>query len=400
MIEARLAVTKPGGETTEYTQQKEISADSVENQLQNDFYFGLVAEEGETQQGTLYQVSLWDVAPGGEGLTAQFNVNPATGSAEVGFEGTEMELNVMFVPFTYTAQGTTPDLTDPEYQQILIDGLYEQKPVTRVNATFHDPVPYNGNFTSVCGMLSTMNQIWQQEGAPSNMFYVGLIDTGAQSGTVGCATGGHVNANLWRTNKYSVAETIVHETGHNQGLGHVECPGAVWPDGQAPGGGYPDHPNGRIMATGFGIKSFQLFAWETTFDYMGYCGPAWVSEWTWGRTWDHLQNWTQQGDSAPQTPVLHHAIYPDGSEELWTSVAEIDSEELSGVHEVEFVRDGEVIASSPSTIQVLSDDQTIWITTPLPEGGLEAEFDLVRDISAEGVQEISSNQIKFASPVK
>lgn len=395
LVEARLNVTKPGGETSEYVLRKEISADSVENQLEDDFFFGLVADEGEAQPGTLYQVSLWDVTPGGESLTEQFNVNPATGSAEVGFESTEMEMNVMFIPFNYTAQGTTPDLQDPVNQQLLIDQLYMQNPVTRVNAQFHAPVPYNGNFGDVCGMLSTVNQIWQQEGSPSNVYYTGLIDTGAQSGTVGCAwLNSNINANLWRTNKSSTAETIVHEIGHDQGLSHIQCNGA---DSAGPDSSYPDHPLGRTLNTGFGIRNFTLFPGGSTFDYMTYCGPTWTSDWTWGRVWNRIQQFSASGDQVPLTPVLHHAIYEDGTHEYWTSEARIESERLSGLHEVEFEFDGVVIGSSPSMVDVLSDDKTIWITTPLPEGGLAAQFDLIRDITADGTREVDSSQIKFTS---
>jgi hypothetical protein len=266
-----------------------------------------------------------------------------------------------------------------------------------VNAQFHAPIDYNQNFPgSVCQMLSTVNQIWQQEGAPGNVYYTGLIDTGAQSGTVGCAwLNSNINMNLWRNNKTSVAETVVHEIGHDQGLSHIECQAA---DAAGPDASYPDHPNGRTLNTGFGITNFTLYPGNSTFDYMTYCGPTWTSDWTWGRVWNRIQSFTAQGDNMPFEPVLHHAIYPDGTEEYWTSVARIDPERLSGTHEVEFVDDGIVIAAMPSMVDTLSDGETIWVTTPLPEGGLEAEFDLVRDITAAGVSEVTVDDIKLASP--
>ena len=76
------------------------------------------------------------------------------------------------------------------------------------------------------------------------------------------------------------------------------------------------------------------------------------------------------------TPHMHFrgkymsytAVYPDGREEFWTSVANINPEELSATHTVEFVKDGVVISTTASLVDVLSDDRTIWVTTPLPEG--------------------------------
>src|SRR5690606_23476564 len=110
-------------------------------------------------------------------------------------------------------------------------------------------------------LLGAVDQVRTQDGAPSNIYYIGVIDTGAQSGVVGIAPlGGNVNANLWRTSKSSTAETIVHEVGHNQGLNHIQCAGA---NSDGPDASYPDHPLGRIINTGFGVRNFQVYGGET-----------------------------------------------------------------------------------------------------------------------------------------
>ena len=42
-----------------------------------------------------------------------------------------------------------------------------------------DDLRTSGANSNVCNMLQTMSQIWTQAGAPGNVYFVGLVDTGA-----------------------------------------------------------------------------------------------------------------------------------------------------------------------------------------------------------------------------
>ncbi len=400
LIEARLEVHLPGGEVKEYNQIIEISQNSDERFLDRGFFFGLVADEGDTAPGTQYYVSLWEAeAGGGEGLTEGVNVTPTTGPGEIGFEGIDMAMKVMFVPFNYTPQGTTPDLTDEANRRVLEDNLFMMEPVSRIEAAYHEPVPYsNTSVTSNLGaLLSAVDQVRAQDGAASNVYYTGLIETGQQSGVVGIAPlGGIVNANLWRQNKSSTAETVVHEIGHNLNLNHIACQGA---NSAGPDGSYPDHPNGRILNTGFGLRNFQVYGAETTLNYMSYCGPVWTNDWTTNKIWNRIQQFTAQGDAGlPQAPVLRHAIYADGTEEWWTSLEVIRPEEYTATTQVEFVRDGKVVTTSFAKREVLSDDLTVWVTAPLPTDADIETFDLVREIDGATQRSAELSEIKVIRP--
>lgn len=400
LIEAVLDVHKPGGEVSTYNQIIEISQDSDERFLDRGFFFGLVADEGETEPGTSYQVRLFEVDPSlSEGLTEAVNVTPTTGPGEIGFEGIDMAMKVMFVPFNYTPAGTTPDLTDPANQRVLEDQLFMMEPIRRLEAEYHAPVSYSN--TSVTGnlgvLLSAVDQVRNQDGAPSNWYYVGLIDTGQQSGVVGIAPlGGNINANLWRNNKSSTAGTVVHEIGHNLSLNHVACTGGN-SAGDDPS--YPDHPLGRILNTGFGLRDFQIYGGENTLNYMTYCGPVWTDPWTINRTWNRIQSDTAQGDvGLPQTPVLRHAIYADGTEEWWTSRMVVDPDEFSFGTEMSFVRDGKVHTTTLAKREVLSDDSTVWISAPIPEGEDIESFDTFRELDGTTTREVSLDDIKVIRP--
>lgn len=392
VIEARLTIILPGGEEQIQTQQLEIQSDSNPRFLDRGFYFGLQEAMGQVEEGVQYQIELFDITPAGEGLSDGITVTPPQPEL-IGFENVKMEMKVMYVPFNYTVKGTTPDLSSEEVRKTLNDTMYQQQPIQTLYPDYHAPVAYNQTLSNLGNLLSAVDQVRSQDGAPSNIYYAGVIDTGAQSGVVGIAPlGGNISANLWRTSKSSTAETIVHEVGHNQGLNHVECPG-----GNSAGNdsSYPDHPQGRIMNTGFGIRNFQVYGPETTLDYMTYCGPVWVSDWTWNKVWNRISQFTAQGDvGLPQTPVLRHAIYEDGSEEWWNSLTVLSNDELSANTEVEFVRDGVVVATTLAKREVLSDDSTIWITAPLPAGETIDSFDLVRETNLGQTREVGIEGIK------
>jgi len=395
-VEARLELTLAGGEVQSYTASKLLVTDTNDAYLDGGLWFAIPADSGATDPGTKFQVSLWDVSPGGEGLSEHETVAPADGPGEIGFELIPMEMNVHYIPFTYN--GTTPDLSSDKLDTIT-DEIFQTEPVQAVNVTTGTPRPWGGG-SNVCGMLETMAQIWSSEGAPDNVYYVGLIDTGASSGVMGCAwINSQVNADVWVENNISITATsVVHEIGHDQGLNHVQCdePGAPQSDGNDPS--YPDHPLGRTLNTGFGIRSFKTFPGDDTKDYMSYCSKRWVSPWTWAKVWSRIQQKTVQGspNTVPE-PVLHFAMYGDGSESWFTALARLDPERAPDAGMVEFLADGEIIAREQAQIDVLSDDVSVWVTVPMPGGDPEAAFDSVRyvDLASDDVHEAGRERIEF-----
>ena len=201
---------------------------------------------------------------------------------------------------------------------------------------------------------------------------------------MGIASNG-VNANHWFPDSLQrTAETVTHEIGHNQGLAHVYCPD----DQVGAAGTDPSYPyqDGKIGNPGFGIRNYTLFRADLAVDYMSYCSPAWVSDWTWNKNWVTQQALTQQGFAGlPQVPTLRTAIYPDGSTTSWTTIAVPPADEgLTGNHRFEFERDGNIV-EMPGVLERLSDDQTIWVSTPLPDPQVDAKAYTITRIS-DGVR--------------
>jgi hypothetical protein len=397
-IEARLEI-HVGGEVHEFSTVKTIVVDASDQYLDGAMWFALPAAEGFTATDSSFHVSLWEVGPGGETAEERVNATPANGPQLIGFEDIPMAMNVVYVPFAFN--GRIPATDDADKMTIINNEIYQTEPIQTLNTAI-DPLRQSGASSNACNMLQTMSQIWSQAGAPGNVYYVGLVDTGAASGIMGCALlNANFNADVWVDNSLGITATsIVHEIGHNQGLNHVECEDLNNPsDGNDPS--YPDHPLGRTLNTGFGIRDFSMYPGETTIDYMSYCNERWVSPWTWNKVWSRIQQFTAQGSPlvVDPTPVMHFAMWGDGTQSWWTALARLDSQRVPDSGWVEFVRDGEVFAREPAQIDMLTDDASMWVTVPMPNGDAEAEFDSVRYVAHDQVTEARRDEVSFYTQV-
>jgi hypothetical protein len=397
-IEARLEL-HVGGEVHEFKTQKTIVVDASDQYLEGAMWFALPAGEGFTAIDARFQVSLWEVEPGGEAAQEHINVSPASGPELIGFENIPMEMNVVFVPFAFN--GRIPATDDPAKMEIITNEIYQTEPIQALN-TVIDSLHNSGASSNVCNMLQTMSQIWSQDGAPGNIYYVGLVDTGAASGIMGCALlNANFNADVWVDSSLGITATsVVHEIGHNQGLNHVQCDDNGNPAAD-PDPSYPDHPLGRTLNTGFGIRDFRMYPGETTIDYMSYCTDRWVSPWTWSRVWTRIQQFTAMGSPliVDPTPVMHFAMWGDGTESWFTALARLDPQRTFDPAWVEFVLDGEVIAREPAQIDMLTDDVSKWVTVRMPNGDPEAEFDSVRYVGHDTTSEATRDEVSFYTQV-
>ena len=95
--------------------------------------------------------------------------------------------------------------------------------------------------------------------------------------------GGRVSFSRVRTT------TIAHELGHNMSLQHAPCGGAGGPDP-----GFPTR-DGTIGVWGFNRYDSSLVAPETS-DLMSYCGPSWISDFSFTKAFDHRLR--EEGEAA------------------------------------------------------------------------------------------------------
>jgi hypothetical protein len=375
-IECRLRLEFGDGTSTELINvMSGVATGSHVDNLESTCNFFLDDAAGHTEAGTKFQVSFHEVSEGaGSGLAEHATVSPGDAPQDIGFEAGEMVMKVKLVPILY--QNMTAPLESN--LQLLSDAMFQQNPLTRLDISIREPVPTSN--ADLYNLLQVMEQTKAQDGAPNNEYYFAFVNTGQQWGAIGLAPlGGTVAAGLWLNSAQLNSETFVHEVGHDQNLGHVECPDFGMPPFEA----YPD-PNGYIVNTGYGIVNGRLYSGYDNFNYMTYCGQngnQWASDWNWGKVWDRIAQFTAQGDDLPTQPVLRGMVGGDSEglllDEWWTAQAAIDPELLSG-NELFRFQQGELDIEALGEVRTLSDSTSLWISVALPEGFVPGQGTITR----------------------
>jgi hypothetical protein len=200
------------------------------------------------------------------------------------------ELDVLIVPVRYDADGSgrLPNLSAQQLEA-LEDRVMGMFPVEAVNLTVRDPFPWGNavaSRTSWETLLYALQALRASDGAPDHIYYYGVVAPVADPNTYcGTCPGGigflasansaasRVAVGLGNFGTFT-AEAFAHELGHNHGRPHVPC-GAVE-------GGDVDYPHagGFIGAWGWDLVNDYFYAPAFFADFMGYCDPAWISDYS------------------------------------------------------------------------------------------------------------------------
>jgi hypothetical protein len=383
-IEGRLIISTPGQEDTVLKSRPMIDGDSFIGNLDRSFYWGLMPEQ--TVPNIKYRIELWEVGPGAEDLPEPATPPrlPVDGSeAFVGIEASDQVLKITLVPFNYDDGAnckTSPD-TSEATMKVFTDYMYMMNPIDRLDFTIHAPIDWNQPLSDFNELNQFMSGLRADEGAEPERYYYGLVDvcSGGLGGAGGKAYGipeGASKGSAWQRVSSGLsadlewsAETFVHEVGHSQTRYHVYCNG----EEGGPDFSYP-HMNGEIGEWGFGVVNFNLYHPTVHRDYMTYCHPVWASTWGWNKVYPiikELSSWDNAGQPAPDDDaaigsLLVGSIWPNGREDWITVPGSARPEQLSGVHGVEFVVDGEVV-HRPGAWLPQPDGDIVNIAVPLPD---------------------------------
>jgi hypothetical protein len=374
-IKGVLAITQPGGTPEEGYHTVMVDGPPTAAEFDSTFSWmipGEMIQEGTTYSITLYETSD-DAAVGPDpNPPPRF---PQTGDADLGALDENLTMRILFVPMRYVYGGKNeePDLSDASLK-ILTDTFFAQKPIVNLEVDYHSTVDWNQPNTdnAFASILSYLSNLRAQENAPSNVYYHGLLALGC--GVVGCGqagTAGIANMNsmvavsVWHDPDRSAA-TVVHEIGHNQGLSHVDCPNA---DAAGIDPSYP-HAEGKIGVWGFDVATMsRLYNPNASYDYMSYCTPTWVSDWTWDKTYRQVKQMGSVGEHIPRSRLMHGLLYPDGSEDWWIQDDWVYPgwPSPSAEHVVELYDDGELLFAGQVIERRLPRMDARWLTVVLPD---------------------------------
>ena len=364
-----------------------VEGPSDPKNLSSEFYFSILAEEA--QPGVEYWIELLETDEDFDGGALAEGVTTTPSDFElIGYEQTPLEMKVMLVPIEYTYIDP-PTLVDPTEAdiQLVHDELLQNNPLQSVELEIHEPYLYDNHITNLGQLLSPMRGLRQTEGAPPNVYYHAIVDVrgpsvdmvaGIASLTSDTKSAGddRVAATVWWKSDPELppsgsAGTLVHEIGHNQGLSHVYCPNAATP-AAGPDPNYP-HEGGKIGVYGFGIRNFRLYTPTAAHDYMTYCGNAWVSDWTWNKTYRRIRtltSWDYEGaePELPDQPILVGTLFADGSEDWWLMMGQaptVDELELDGGERIAISTGEGIVDEVWASSSMLSDHETKVVVAPL-----------------------------------
>jgi hypothetical protein len=368
-LEARVTITQPDARESVYTEQGEISTDSSTTSLQSNILVGVVA--ADMQPGAKFQVELYEAGGDYAGLPEAAEPPRALqdGADQIGIEGSEQNMKVLFVPIDYSFGGcsTLPGMDEDEFQSYA-DAMFQQNPLETLEIEVGAPLAVDDlDLTDGNDFFALLNRIVQYRaglGLEPNVYVYGLFDNcgvcigegggcllGVAPGTPGASQGeasqrAAIGVRYLSDSEVGI-ETFVHEIGHTQGRQHIACPGAA---AAGPDPSYP-HSDGGIGVWGFGVRDFGVRSASNYKDYMSYCNPTWVSDWQWSATFARIKSLTEwdllDAVEPPSTTVLVGTMNTETGESHWWT-------------EPGLVEDGDTVGSA-STLALLGGSEELHV---------------------------------------
>jgi len=276
-----------------------------------------------------YSVQLVEDGGSGSGTTDGSRW-PATGTAELDPANDYGPLRVVLIPVRYNADGTgrLPD-TSPGTVQMYRDYLYAQYPHAQIEITVGEPTDYpyvvsGGSMGNWSTLLGHVTEVREERDAAFDEYYYGLINPAEYFNAYcpdGCTLGmSHVadspdNAGMRASVgvgfvRSGSAETMVHDIGHAHGREHAPCE-APGPDPEFP------YTGGGIGTWGLDVVYSGVKDPSRTFDFMSYCEPTWVSDYTYNALYMRALGVSTSGDVWYPPDHVFHAwasvgvVYPD-----------------------------------------------------------------------------------------
>lgn len=280
-LSARIHLTT-GGETTIVHHRRSVSAASTQASLDSTFRLQVPAAAiGDDTTFFVELVECGGTPSGAQGIARL----PASGTADLEARETGI-VKVAFVPILH--DGRLPD-TSAASLKLYADAVMKEYPATAVETSVTSQVNSGQTGVSVDlgAMLDVVRSKRNSDDPVDDVYYYGLVrpaetfnqycqggcTTGVAYviGTGGGSAGYRAGIGVGYANQTS-AGTFVHELGHNHGREHAPC-------GVSGDANYP-HEGGSIGTWGYDLVGATLYNPANYTDFMGYCNPTWVSDYT------------------------------------------------------------------------------------------------------------------------
>ncbi len=294
-VVAQLTYDDPEGNPVVQELSTFVDRDSSEPVLSDTFNFDVEAAtigQGFSPTVTLLEESA-DVAPTGNADAGTW----ASGALEI--EQSD-SIDLVIFPIRYDADGSgrLPD-TSPEQMLALADKFAATYPVTTINVIVEDPYPVDYALTSSglgwTELLDELSSLRVRADVRENTYFYGLFEpepTLAEFCGYGCVLGLAYLAPSTSDDWARVAlgtgysgdvtiDTALQEVGHSHGREHAPC-GVSPADPQYP------YPDAKIGVMGYDNIHGEMVP-PSAKDFMSYCGPVWISDYTYNAILQRVQ---------------------------------------------------------------------------------------------------------------
>ena len=204
---------------------------------------------------------------------------------------------VTFVPVRQSVNSLLGNVTAGNAAQYM-DVTMRMLPIAQANLGLHAEYVTNAlvlesdNGNGAWGtILSEVNSLRVTEG--TSRYYYGVVKTTYGSGVAGMGYLGWPTAIGW-DHLPSGSSVAAHEWGHNWNRRHAAGCGAGSPDPSYP------YADGKIGVWGLDVNTESPKSPSTYYDFMSYCGPDWISDYSYEAILDYRQ--TYGGYASPGQP--------------------------------------------------------------------------------------------------
>lgn len=327
-VSVRLHLTTDGEEYT-FFQTKELSGDSINANLASTFNIDVAAELIGPDTSYAVEIVECTTPPPGSSSGARF---PAEGQQPLSPQQTG-PVKIVFVPLIH--DGWQPDTSETGLAPY-IDNFERVMPTTGIAHSVADAIPSGQSGTSVnwSALLETVRDARDAANPGDDVYYYGLLrgaDTFRDFCRGGCTSGvGYVvdddgdGNQTWNAGfraavgvAWGQGGTFTHELGHNHGRPHSPCGGAGSPDPSYP------YSNGSIGVWGYDLRSGVLRSPDEASDFMAYCSPSWISDYSYRKLARRIAVLNGVAD-LPQAHVFQerprehwHVLYVTPTEVRW-----------------------------------------------------------------------------------
>lgn len=288
---------------------------STENDLQSTINFELTAEQ--VRLGLSYRIEITQQTSTDDGAINKGAYFPHDTQQDVLVQKSG-GLKIVIVPIRYDSDqsGRMPD-TSAAQLELLRNEYLRLYPVSHVDISVReDAMRWNQTLRADGdgwnSLLLAIADLRAKDNVSDDTYYYGMFrptETFGSFCSKGCVAGlGFVSPEMNTWSRASIglgfegqqlAEVAAHELGHNHGRTHTPCGNPANPD--------PDFPysDGSIGRWGFDIVDGELQAPSSSKDFMSYCDPTWVSDFTYAALFERARFVNQvhasiQGSSEPR----------------------------------------------------------------------------------------------------